>query len=296
MTYIVLLLFVIAIGYIFLLKSEMKRLSQKLQQRLDENSQRPIDVQLMNKTLTTTVHKMNELLEREQATLTMHKREQQYVKEAISNMSHDIRTPLTAIKGYQQLLAKSSLTHEQREQLHVSERHVIRLEQLLQAFFEYSYLLTQDELAQPTTVNATAMLQEIVVGHYLAFQQKGMDARMPEHTVILHTDEQFLLRIFQNVLRNALKYGHEHVSIQMEQTAETTTFCIQNGTTTERNTQPERLLERFQTGDATRKDSVGLGLSIVALLTEKLQGTLHITHEHFIFSIRITLPNRMSWQ
>ena len=293
MTYVLAGLLLMALGYIYFLKREMKAFSRKLQERLEENSQRPIDIQLLNETLTKTTDQVNQLLEREQATLILQKREQQYVKEAISNISHDIRTPLTAIKGYQQLLAKSVLTPEQTEQLVISERHVTRLEQLLQAFFEYSYLLTQDPLAQPTKVNATAMIQEIIVGHYLVFQEKEIHVEMPETTVILQTDEQFLLRIFQNVLRNALKYGHHRLSVAIQQNHETTTFCIQNGTTTEHTPYPERLLERFQTGDQSRKDSVGLGLSIVALLTEKLNGTLQIAHEDFQFEITITLPNKL---
>lgn len=295
MVYVLSFLLIVTVGYMFMLKREINALSDKLAQRLAENSQRPIDVQLLHRSLTKTAQQINELLEREQATIIVHKREQQYVKEAISHISHDIRTPLTAIKGYQQLLAKSTLTDAQREQLHISERHVMRLEQLLQAFFEYSYLLTQDAVAQLTNVNATARLQEIVVGHYLAFQQKGMDVDMPEHTVILHTDEQFFMRIFENLVRNAVKYGHEQIDIHIEQRDEATIFSIRNGTTTERTAQPERLLERFQTGDGARQDSVGLGLSIVALLTQKLNGTLTITHEQFVFTITITLPNKIGW-
>lgn len=293
MIYVLVLFLLLAIAYIYLLKKEILSLSYKLQQRIEENSQRPLDVQLLNKTLTKTTYQINQLLEREQATIILHKREQQYVKEAISNISHDIRTPLTAIKGYQQLLAQSTLTAEQFEHLRISQRHVERVEQLLQAFFEYSYILTQDPLAQPTKVNATSMIQEIIVGHYLALEEKGIHVEMPEKTVILHTDEQFLLRIFQNILRNALKYGHERLSVDIQQNVETTTFHFQNGTTTEQTPHPERLLERFQTGDQSRKDSVGLGLSIVALLTRKLNGTLHITHKDFQFIISVTLPNEL---
>lgn len=293
MIYVLAGLLLIAISYIYFLKREMRAFSVKLQERLEENSQRPIDIQLINETLTTTVNQVNQLLEREQATIILHKREQQYVKEAISNISHDIRTPLTAIKGYQQLLAKSELTVEQAEQLAISERHVARLEQLLQAFFEYSYLLTQDPVAQPKKVNATAMMQEIIVGNYLAFEEKGICVHMPESTAILETDEQFLLRIFQNVLRNALKYGHDWLSIEIQQTSELITFTIRNGTKTEHNPFPERLLERFQTGDQTRKDSVGLGLSIVALLIKKLDGNVHISHEDFTFRIDLELPNKI---
>ena len=293
MTYILAALLLVAIGYIYFLKREMRTLSEKLQDRLDEESQRPIDIQLIDNVLNDITNQVNQLLEREKATIILHKREQQFVKEAISNISHDIRTPLTAIKGYQQLLANSILTPEQTEQLAISERHVARLEQLLQAFFEYSYLLTQDAVAQPTKVNATTMLQEIIVGNYLAFEEKGIQVDMPETTAILETDEQFLLRIFQNVLRNGLKYGHEWLSVDIQKQEHTTTFSIHNGTTIEYNPYPERLLERFQTGDQSRKDSVGLGLSIVSLLTEKLDGTLQIAHDDFQFRIDIELPNKM---
>ena len=276
--------------YLLFLTCEIHLVRNKLQQRLEENSQRPLDVQLMHRSLTTTVDYMNQLLAREQQALIAHKQEQAYMKEAIANISHDIRTPLTAIKGYQQLLEKSPLSTLQQQQLTVSARHVQRLEELLEVFFEYSYLVTQHQPVDNIPVNATALLQEVVAGYYVAFEQQEIAVAMPDNTVIVRSDATLLLRIFQNVLRNALKYADDALHMTIHEDVERATFTFCNTTTLEAHPQPERLLERFQTGDATRQESVGLGLAIVALLTEKLGGTLAITHEQFQFTLVITLP------
>lgn len=161
----------------------------------------------------------------------------------------------------------------------VSARHVQRLEELLEVFFEYSYLVTQHQLVDNIPVNATALLQEVVAGYYVAFEQQQIAVEMPDNTIIVHSDATLLLRIFQNVLRNALKYADDALHMTIDQHTDRAMFTFCNTTTLEAHPQPERLLERFQTGDTTRKESVGLGLAIVALLTEKLGGTLAITHE-----------------
>lgn len=288
MLYILLVAAVIGcIGYIYYLKKEMRKVSSQIKQRLVAKEQRQISLQLVNKELNTITSHVNALLAREQQTVILHKREQQYFKDAISNISHDIRTPLTAIKGYQQLLAKSTLNEEQLHQLTVSAKHVTRLEQLLETFFEYSYLVTQESTVQVGQVNATAMLQEIVVGHLPSFEEKEMTVELAEVNVIFETDEQLLLRIFQNIIRNALNYGHNHLKIGLQHTDKHTTFSFTNGTKICETPNAERLLERFQTGDKSRKDSVGLGLAIVQLLTEKLGGTVTVEHSDFMFTIQI---------
>ena len=129
----------------FYIQRQLQLMNVQLSQRLHEQYKQPISVELLNKEINQLVANINRILIESQKSRSYIKREEKYYKEMISNISHDFRTPLTAIKGYQQMLLKEPLTEKQLAKLEIAQKHVGRLEQLVETFFEYSYLHSNED-------------------------------------------------------------------------------------------------------------------------------------------------------
>lgn len=282
---------IILIIYIRMIRKQIRNISQQMSVRIVKEVNSPVQLELFDTQLNELVIKVNEILALEQKTRQQSVLDQQYYKEMISNISHDFRTPLTAVKGYQQLLLKEPLTDDQREKLQVANSHVKNLEGLLETFFEYSYLLSQREELQIEPVRLDLIVEEYVAGLYTQFEQKGISVEIvaEDGPLQLNSDASMLRRIVQNLLTNALQHSEYAVTVQFLHDETYTYFSVRNRVDDIELIHPEQLFERFYTKDRTRKRSSGLGLSIVRLLSERLGGsaTAAIEGHHLVFTIKL---------
>lgn len=285
----------VLVSYLVYLKRQIRHIHKQVEGYVTEQHQQPISLQLMNHDLNELVKQTNLLIMQHQKTKQYSKQEQLYYKEMISNISHDFRTPLTSIKGYQQLLAKGPLTEDQQQKLKVASNHVKNLESLLETFFEYSYLLSQREQPVAGDVYMDVLLEEYVASYFTQFEQKGIAITLdaPETTVKITSDEMMLRRIIQNLMQNALQHSQEDVEVRYWQTAHHTHITFSNQVELSQEFNPEQLFDRFYTIDRTRKKNSGLGLAIVRLLCETLGGSAHATVEGNRLKFHIQLNNEL---
>lgn len=281
----------ILFGYIYALRKQVRSIDKQLQIRASSDVTSPVQLQLFDRQLNELVAKLNDVLASEQKTRFQSREEQQYYKEMISNISHDFRTPLTAVKGYQQLLLKEQFTVEQRDKLLVAQSHVLYLEKLLETFFEYSYLLSQRDEPMCTIVRLDVIVEEFVAGYYTQFEDKGIavDIISSGQDVLLSSDEGMLRRIVQNLLQNALQHSHYDVCVRLWQDKDFTYVSVENRVDDVEGMSPEQLFDRFFTNDQSRRRSSGLGLSIVRLLSERLGGSAVaiLTGNMLTFTVKI---------
>ncbi|MEY9977607.1 sensor histidine kinase [Lysinibacillus sp. RC79] len=260
--------------YIFYIQRQLRLMNVQLSQRLHEQYTQPISVELLNKEINQLVANINRILIESQKSKSYIKREEKYYKEMISNISHDFRTPLTAIKGYQQMLLKESLTEKQLAKLEVAQQHVGRLEQLLEIFFEYSYLHSNEDQPKKDRINISNIVFEEIAGSFAQFEQKGIAVNLPNfEPLIINSDEEMLLRIVQNLVRNSIMHAQGDVTIKMWLEEEHAYIYFQNPIDENIQLNPNQLFDRFYTTDNSRRKSTGLGLAIVKLLAEKLGGS-----------------------
>ncbi|MEB2299538.1 HAMP domain-containing histidine kinase [Lysinibacillus xylanilyticus] len=260
--------------YIFYIQRQLRLMNVQLSQRLHEQYTQPIRVELLNKEVNQLVANINRILIESQKSRSYIKREEKYYKEMISNISHDFRTPLTAIKGYQQMLLKEPLTEKQRAKLVVAQKHVGRLEQLVETFFEYSYLQSNEDQPKMNRINISNIVFEEIAGAFAQFEQQGIAVNLPKfEPLIINSDEEMLLRIVQNLVRNSIMHAQGDVIIRMWLEEEHAYICFQNPIDENMQLSPNQLFDRFYTTDNSRRKNTGLGLSIVKLLAEKLGGS-----------------------
>lgn len=291
---VVLLSLGLIITLLFVLYSQLqlRHINRQLAKRLSEHTNQPISLQLMNAELNYLVANMNKCLKAEEMLRLESFQEEKRFKELISNISHDLRTPLTAIRGYQQLLEKGPLTEEQKQKLSLAQKHAKELERLIDQFFEYSYLTSAEPELHLEKINLTNLAIECIAMFVTQIEERQLSVSIEETgAVFVYADQEMCKRIVQNLVRNSIQHasGSIHVKLSVQQGYASLTFV--NAVTNAANLEPHRLFDRFYTGSHhTSRKSTGLGLSIVRLLAEQMGGRASAVIKQSMLAVTVELP------
>ena len=240
--------------------------------------------------------RMNDLRSGMEQAVQEQTRAERMKTELITNVSHDIKTPLTSIVNYVDLLQKEDVQSETaREYIAVLDRQSRRLKKLTEDLVEASKAssgaLPVD--LQPTDVS---VLFDQIVGEYqerLADCRLTLVARPPEQAVSVYADGKLLSRVMDNLVSNICKYALEDTRVYAVAACdeEHVTISFKNVSRAELNISPDELMERFVRGDASRHtEGSGLGLSIAGSLVQLMGGTFHLSIDGDLFRADITLP------
>lgn len=193
------------------------------------------------------------------------------LKEAVTNISHDLRTPLTAICGYLDLLEREDKSEAVTRYLAFIENRVQAMKQLTEELFRYSVILSTEDL-EMEEVCLNAALEESLAGFYAALTERGITPtiHMPEERVVRRLNQAALSRVFGNILSNALKYSDGDLDVTLLDGGE---VIFTNAAFGLDEVQVGRLFDRFFSVEAAR-DSTGLGLAIAKTLVERMGGTI----------------------
>ncbi len=210
------------------------------------------------------------------------------LKEAITNISHDLRTPLTAIYGYLNLLRDEECSKTARVYLSSIENRTKAMKQLTEELFQYTLTAADTEDMIIETVNLNAVLENIISSYYSVLKQKNIIPKItiPDKKTEGKGNENALSRVLGNIISNAVKYSDGDLNITLTQDRE---FFFSNHASGLTEIQIERLFDRFYTVNSARK-STGLGLSISKILMEKMGGTISADYENEILTICISVP------
>lgn len=262
----------ILIVYIAFIQKQLRSINIQLDKRLSENTRQPLTIDLFSKTINRLAININRCLKLEEKQRLEGIREQKQFKELISNISHDLRTPLTAIKGYQQLLEKENLSNPQLEKLHTAQKYTDELGDLIEHFFEYSYLITARVEPSLEKINLTNLAIDCVLSYIGIFEEKNISVNIEETPPIyVLGDKNMLTRVIENLLNNCAKHSLGDIDVKIESKSKARITFI-NPVNPNININVDKLFHRFYTGDSTRNKSTGLGLSIVEFLVEQMNG------------------------
>lgn len=205
-------------------------------------------------------------------------------KEAITNVSHDLRTPLTAICGYLELLKKDENGDNIARYLSMIENRTDVLKQLTEELFRYSFVVSVDD-DKVETVMINQVLEESLIAYYGAFIECRItpDINITNERIERSINRSALIRIFNNIITNTLKYSDGDFVVSMDTEGK---IVFSNGAKNLTPVHVGRLFDRFYTVE-TGRNSTGLGLSIARVLTERMGGS--ITADYYDDRLYITL-------
>lgn len=227
---------------------------------------------------------------------------ERFKTELITNVSHDIKTPLTSIINYVDLLEKEELNNEQADEyLEVLERQSARLKKLIEDLIEAS---------KASTGNLTVHMERLEAGIFLVqtvgeFEEKtkarGLELRIakPEEPVYIMADSRHFWRVIDNLMNNICKYAQPQtrVYINMEETEKKVIMTFRNTSFHELNISSEELMERFVRGDSSRNtEGSGLGLSIAKSLMELMEGTFTLQIDGDLFKVILSFDKSVDNQ
>jgi signal transduction histidine kinase len=207
------------------------------------------------------------------------------LKEAVTNISHDLRTPLTAICGYLELLETEEMTDNTKRYLEQIANRTEALKALTEELFRYSVISSVSDLNYEK-VDVGRVLEDTLISFYGAFEQKNITPQisLPSSTISRSLDKSALARIFGNIISNAVKYSDGDFAVTMTDTGEIT---FSNTASELSSVDVGKLFDRFYTVDSARK-STGLGLSIAKLLTERMGGNISADYKENVLSITLS--------
>lgn len=203
-------------------------------------------------------------------------REDKEIKETLTNMSHDIRTPLTSLKGYFELLDQTEDPAERKKYSDIISGRIDSLSEILETMFLYTKVSNVNFKVSIDPVPCSKIILDTLFEYYDDFQEKGfeVDVDVDEDVRILG-NEQSLKRIMQNLIRNSLVHGNGDVklSVKEDKSVRKVTIMLDNLMEEGQNPDPDKVFDRYYKGDESRHTgSSGVGLSVVKKLVESMNG------------------------
>jgi signal transduction histidine kinase len=244
--------------------------------------------------LEKLLSRINLIYQARQQERIVYQRSETKIRREIENISHDLRTPLTSILGYLDLMKDSTSEEEKAEYLDIIHKRARVLQGFIQDFYEISRIEGDDYPLLFESINLQSMLKETIVAYYHEFEQKKLEVEveLEEKPAVIIADKIQLNRIFNNLIQNALKYAEEKFILIQFMTKDSCVLQFKNDRSRISEEEIDYLFERFYTGDQSRSSqSTGLGLTITKALVEKMYGRIAAKFEGEFFIIELEWPS-----
>ncbi len=220
-------------------------------------------------------------------------RESRGLKDSLTGISHDIRTPLTSLSGYFQLLTREESPEERERYCTIIKARIDSLESMLEELFTYTKLQNSDYRIEMDSVNFTRCVIDTMLAFYGQFAVKNMqpEVSIEEEAAYIYGNPEAVRRILQNILKNALVHGIGELSVSLRTKENKVVFQCANRCEAPEEIDVEEVFSRFYKADPARRDtSTGLGLTIAAELARRMKGELTADLRKDIFTVRAAFP------
>lgn len=280
---------IIFLVYIIRIRLQISSINRQLAARAKDESRQLLTLSLQNRELTKLASNINRCLRAEEASIGKARRSERDFKQLIANISHDLRTPLTAIKGYLQLLERDTLTESEIANLKVALRYTEELGQLIDHFFEYTYLKDATPDRKMESFDLTNLVIQVLADSVPLFEEHGIEVQVEDAPIVkAYADKEMTTRIVQNLVRNCIAHADGYVTVTVDE-AVNARIRFRNPVPANFCVDATKVFNRFYTGDQSRHRTTGLGLSIVALLAERMGGKAKAKVEDGMFEIEVEL-------
>ncbi len=272
---------------IYLLKKSAREISAQFADRLKNDTNNLIYVSSSDKDIRRLAESLNAQLSAMRTEELSYIQGNRELKSAVTNISHDLRTPLTAICGYLDLMQKTDDPEKQARYLSIMKERADMMKHLTEELFRYSVIVSDETELKTETVFVNQLLAESISSFYPALSEKGIAPKISitEERVERKLDSDALSRVFSNLLNNAAKYSDGDLYITLTESGEIT---FSNTAKELSAVEVEQLFDRFYTVEAARH-STGLGLSIARSLIQRMGGSITAEYSDERLTIRIIL-------
>ncbi|NFB30864.1 HAMP domain-containing histidine kinase [Clostridium botulinum] len=287
---IVLIIFLLLLlSYVFFMKREMKNITIQLNDYNNLKSLKKIDATLFDKEIENLAYSINKHIDINIQSQIKQKRLEEEIRKNIANISHDLRTPLTSIIGYIQMIKKGNLSKEKQiEYIDIAERRAKDLQNLLSDFFELSVIESPDYCIELQKININNILCEVIVSFYSSFVDKNITPKidLPKENIMVIGNEGAIKRVLQNLIVNMIKHSKRDVYISLKKENNKAVLTAINKCDNITEGDIELIFNRFYKKDNARTNksgSTGLGLFISKSLMKKMNGKIYAeVHENLL--------------
>ena len=238
--------------------------------------------------------RLNDLLELRRKEKQYYQEKETLIADTYTNLSHDIRTPLTSLDGYFQLMEACENVEEQRRYLNIIHERIHSLNEMLEELFMFTKLKNESYRLELTSCCINRILKETVFSYYDEWVRREIqpDIQITEEQLYIDGNKQGLSRIIQNVIKNGLDHGEKKIRIVLKREQNRAVLRISNQVIASEHIDIEHVFDRFYKADAARsKTSTGLGLSIAREFVRRMNGEIgaKIEENEFIVEMSFNL-------
>ena len=255
-----------------IIKKEISNIDKSFSSIVKMDTNNLITVGTNTKEIKKLVKSLNESLKELRRLELEYKNGNQELKSSITNISHDMRTPLTAINGYIDLIKESEDKFKKEEYLKVIERKTHELIYLTENLFDFAKIMDIGEKIEKEKYCINELLEEALASYYNIFKEKGIipQIKICEQKIYKYVNKNTIIRVFENILSNVSKYSNGDFKVKLEDTGK---IVFSNKTTSLDVTTVQKIFNRYFTVENAKKSN-GLGLSIAKQLIELNGGTI----------------------
>lgn len=274
--------------YILMMKRQLKEVKKELRKTADDSYDRQITVSLFDKDVNELTAEINKCIENQKHLKMEAQRSENELKQSISDIAHDIRTPLSVIKGDLQLVREDAgLPERCGGYIDTCLEKAEQIKEMSDEFFDLAVIESDSTVVELSRINLTNLLMKFIADNegLIRMSRLTPDISLPESTVFVMADEALVLRILGNLLGNVVKYSKDTFGIRLTSAGSIT---VSNPLGNENIPELDKLFDRTYRSDKSRNGKgAGLGLYIVKLLAQKLNAETSADINGSIISITV---------
>lgn len=288
--WILILLLLISLLINILMIKEINSICEQVRFLINNNSQMRINTSFSIKTFMEFAEIINNFLDSYHNKEKAYINKEKYLQNTIRGLSHDIRTPLTSLDGYLQLIADNKENINNDKYFSIMRNRISSLNNILDQLFTFVKLQENEYKLEMEKIDFTSLALQTLFNYYEDFKFRNIEPKInfPNNKIFINANTDALERIFQNIYKNILEHGQNPISLSISEDEKKLIFVSKNKTKDDLTINKDDVFKEFYKASNSRNgSSTGLGLAITKALVEKLNGkiTADISDNYFAIEI-----------
>lgn len=290
LTIVLILIIVILAGVLWKYQRQIKEICRQLAFLKENDSNMIVTTQINTGGIGELAESLNELLLERKKTQAQSAKKEEQIAEVYASLSHDIRTPLTSLDGYFQLLEESRDEEEKERYLQIIQERIRSLKEMLEELFTYTKLQSGGYQMELETCRLGRVLKETIFSYYEEWMDRGIEPEIAiaDEEMEIEGNVPALKRVIQNLIKNGLDHGEKKIRITLKKQGDAASLTFENLVESPQDIRIDQVFERFYKADEARsRTSTGLGLSIAKELTQRMGGSIEARIEESWFVVEV---------